>query len=78
MAVVTPGTGVMYALGVGLARSARASMVAPIRCTLGPALTDIGRGPEPNANLPIRPGEPNAVRAVSAIHPRARQRSALG
>ena len=33
--VVTPGTGVLYTLAAGLARGARASVVAAIGCTLG-------------------------------------------
>mgnify|MGYP001393670399 CR=1 FL=1 len=33
--VVTPGTGVIYTLGTGLARGARASVVAAFGCTLG-------------------------------------------
>ncbi len=33
--VATPGTGVIYTLAAGLARGARASMVAAVGCTLG-------------------------------------------
>jgi threonine/homoserine/homoserine lactone efflux protein len=33
--VVTPGTGVIYTLATGLARGARASVVAAVGCTLG-------------------------------------------
>src|SRR5215210_7734616 len=33
--VATPGTGVLYTLAAGLARGARASVVAAIGCTLG-------------------------------------------
>jgi len=33
--VVTPGTGVIYTLAAGLARGARASVIAAIGCTLG-------------------------------------------
>ena len=33
--VVTPGTGVLYTLAAGLARGARASVVAAVGCTLG-------------------------------------------
>ena len=33
--VATPGTGVLYTLAAGLARGARASMVAAVGCTLG-------------------------------------------
>lgn len=33
--VVTPGTGVLYTMAAGLARGARASVVAAIGCTLG-------------------------------------------
>ncbi len=33
--VVTPGTGVLYTLAAGLARGARASIVAAVGCTLG-------------------------------------------
>jgi threonine/homoserine/homoserine lactone efflux protein len=33
--VVTPGTGVLYTVAAGLARGARASVVAAIGCTLG-------------------------------------------
>ena len=33
--VVTPGTGVIYTLATGLARGARASVVAAAGCTLG-------------------------------------------
>ena len=33
--VATPGTGVLYTLGAGLARGARASLVAAAGCTLG-------------------------------------------
>jgi threonine/homoserine/homoserine lactone efflux protein len=33
--VVTPGTGVLYTLAAGLARGARASVIAALGCTLG-------------------------------------------
>ena len=33
--VVSPGTGVLYTLGAGLARGSRASIVAAFGCTLG-------------------------------------------
>jgi threonine/homoserine/homoserine lactone efflux protein len=33
--VVTPGTGVLYTLAAGLARGARASVIAAVGCTLG-------------------------------------------
>jgi threonine/homoserine/homoserine lactone efflux protein len=33
--VATPGTGVLYTLSAGLARGARASIVAAVGCTLG-------------------------------------------
>lgn len=33
--VATPGTGVLYTLAAGLARGARASIVAAVACTLG-------------------------------------------
>lgn len=33
--VVSPGTGVLYTLGAGLSRGARASVVAAVGCTLG-------------------------------------------
>ena len=33
--VATPGTGVLYTLAAGLARGARASVVAAVGCTLG-------------------------------------------
>ena len=33
--VATPGTGVIYTLAAGLARGARASMIAAVGCTLG-------------------------------------------
>jgi threonine/homoserine/homoserine lactone efflux protein len=33
--VVTPGTGVIYTVGAGLSRGARASLVAAVGCTLG-------------------------------------------
>jgi threonine/homoserine/homoserine lactone efflux protein len=33
--VATPGTGVLYTLGAGLSRGARASVVAAVGCTLG-------------------------------------------
>lgn len=33
--VATPGTGVLYTLGAGLSRGARASVVAALGCTLG-------------------------------------------
>jgi threonine/homoserine/homoserine lactone efflux protein len=33
--VVTPGTGVLYTMAAGLARGARASVVAAVGCTLG-------------------------------------------
>ncbi|MDQ3067393.1 MAG: LysE family transporter, partial [Actinomycetota bacterium] len=33
--VATPGTGVLYTLAAGLARGARASVIAAVGCTLG-------------------------------------------
>src|SRR6187551_1832902 len=33
--VATPGTGVLYTIGAGLARGARASVLAAFACTLG-------------------------------------------
>ena len=33
--IVSPGTGVLYTLAVGLARGSRASVVAAFGCTIG-------------------------------------------